>query len=195
MALLINSRDEADTHLPGEPGVWLFILGDLIVFGLFFVVFVYHRALDVPLYTQSQATLNQAYGVVNTFLMLSSSWFVALAIHAARDNLARITSRFIVLAGACGVAFVVVKFFEYSEKISAGYSITSNDFYMYYYMLTGIHLMHVVIGMVVLTFLWHTSRRDTLDEKCINTLESGASFWHMVDLLWIILFALLYMMK
>ncbi len=195
MATLIEEPYAAKTHLPGEPGVWLFICGDMIVFGLFFVVFVYSRALDVPLYTQSQATLNQAYGAVNTFLMLTSSWFVALAIHAARDNLAKITGRFIVLAGACGFAFVVVKFFEYGEKISAGYFITSDDFYMYYYMLTGIHLMHVVIGMVVLTFLWHTSRRDSLDEKCINTLESGASFWHMVDMLWIILFALLYLMR
>ena len=195
MAALTSPTHEAKIHLPGESGVWVFIIGDLFVFGLFFVVFVYHRALDVPLYTHSQATLNQTYGAVNTFLMLSSSWFVALAIHAARDNLAKLTSRFIVLAGACGVAFVMVKSFEYSEKISAGYVITSNDFYMYYYMLTGIHLMHVVIGLGVLTFLWHTSRTDSLDEKCITTFESGASYWHLVDIVWIILFALLYLMR
>ena len=175
--------------------MWVFIIGDLFVFGLFFVVFMYHRALDVPRYTQSQATLNQAYGAVNTFLMLSSSWLVALAIQAARDNLAKITRRLILLAGACGIAFVVVKSFEYREKISAGYFITSNDFYMYYYMLTGIHLMHVVIGLAVLTFLWHTARTDSLDEQCISTLESGASYWHLVDIVWIILFALLYLVR
>ena len=90
---------------------------------------------------------------------------------------------------------MVVKSFEYREKISAGYFITSNDFYMYYYMLTGIHLMHVVIGLGVLTFLWHTARTDSLDEKCITTLESGASYWHLVDIVWIILFALLYLMR
>jgi nitric oxide reductase NorE protein len=195
MAALTSPTREAKTHLPGESGVWVFIIGDLFVFGLFFVVFVYDRSLDVPLYTHSQATLNRTYGAVNTFLMLSSSWFVALAIQAARDNLAKITSRLILLAGACGVAFVVVKSFEYSEKIRAGYFITSNDFYMYYYMLTGIHLMHVVIGLGVLTFLWHTARTDSLDEKCIGTLESGASYWHLVDIVWIILFALLYLMR
>jgi nitric oxide reductase NorE protein len=195
MATALTPGAGKQSHLPGESGVWLFIMGDMVVFALFFVVFVYYRALDVPLYNQSQATLNQAYGAVNTFLMLSSSWFVALAIHAARDNLPTLTRRFIVLGAACAAGFVLVKFFEYSEKISAGHFITSNDFYMYYYMLTGIHLMHVVIGMAVLTFLWHTARVESLDDKCVNTLESGASFWHMVDMLWIILFALLYLMK
>ena len=195
MAALTSSAHEAKIHLPGESGVWVFIIGNLFVFGLFFVVFMYDRSLDVPLYTQSQATLNQTYGAVNTFLMLSSSWLVVLAIQAARDNLAKVTSHLILLAGACGVAFVVVKSFEYSEKISAGYFITSNDFYMYYYMLTGIHLMHVVIGLAVLTFLWHTARTDSLDENGIGTLESGASYWHLVDIVWIILFALLYLMR
>ena len=195
MALLINPPHRAKTHLPGESGVWVFIIGDLMVFGLFFVVFVYDRSLDVPLFTQSQATLNQTYGAVNTFLLLSSSWLVALAVHAARDHLVKITSRLILLAGACGVAFVVVKSFEYSEKINAGYFITSNDFYMYYYMLTGIHLVHVVIGLGVLTFLWHTSCADSLDEKSITTFESGASYWHLVEIVWIILFALLYLVK
>ncbi|MFT4561780.1 MAG: nitric oxide reductase NorE protein [Gammaproteobacteria bacterium] len=195
MATTIESPHETRTHLPGEFGVWLFIVSDMIIFGLFFILFVYDRALDVPLYSQSQATLNQAYGAVNTILMLSSSWFVALAIHAARDNLSKFTSFFIMLAGVCGLAFVMLKFFEYSEKFSAGYFITSNDFYMYYYMLTGIHLLHVVIGIGVLTFLWHTSRTESIDAKCVNTLESGASFWHMVDMLWIVLFALLYLMK
>lgn len=195
MAALIEPPRRTQTHLPGEPGLWPFILGDMIVFSLFFGVFVYYRAQNVPLFTQSQATLNQAFGAGNTFLMLSSSWFVALAIHAARDNLAKSASRFIALAGACGAAFVVAKSLEYSEKIGAGYFITTNDFYMYYYVLTGIHLVHVIIGLAVLAFLWHTTRSGTLDEKCVNVLETGASYWHMVDILWIILFPLLYLMK
>ena len=183
------------THLPGELGVWAFIIGDMIIFSLFFVLFVFSRAQNVALYTQSQETLVQFYGAINTFLMLSSSWFVALAIHAARENFANITRRLIVLAGVCGAGFVVMKIFEYSEKFSAGHFITTNDFYMYYYMLTGIHLLHVLIGLLVLTFLWYTANRETLDDKCVNVLESGASFWHMVDILWIILFALFYLMK
>ncbi|MFT5418653.1 MAG: nitric oxide reductase NorE protein [Gammaproteobacteria bacterium] len=195
MAASIETPQAAKPHLPGELGVWAFIIGDMIIFSLFFVLFVFDRSLNVPLYSQSQETLVQFYGAINTFLMLTSSWFVALAIHAARENFAKITRRLIILAGVCGVGFVVTKFFEYSEKFKAGYFITTNDFYMYYYMLTGIHLLHVVIGMLVLVFLWNTASREILDEKCVNVLESGASFWHMVDILWIILFALFYLMK
>jgi nitric oxide reductase NorE protein len=73
--------------------------------------------------------------------------------------------------------------------------LTTNDFYMYYYMFTGLHLMHVIIGMGVLVYLWRVARVGTLAAKELNVLESGASFWHMVDILWIVLFALLYLMK
>lgn len=181
--------------MPGETGVWVFILGDMLIFALFFVVFVYYRAHDVPLFSHSQSTLNQGYGAFNTFLMLTSSWFVALAIQAARKNLGKLSPNLFSLAFLCGLGFVMVKFFEYSEKIHAGITLTTNDFYMYYYVFTGIHLMHVLIGMGVLAFLWNTSRSGDFNEKNINVLESGASFWHLVDILWIVLFALLYLIK
>ena len=172
--------------MPGEPGVWVFILGDMLIFALFFVVFVYYRAHDVSLYKESQRTLSQGYGAFNTFLMLTSSWFVALAIQAARKNLGKLSPNLFSLAFLCGLGFVMVKFFEYSEKIHAGITLTTNDFYMYYYVFTGIHLMHVLIGMGVLAFLWNTSRSGDFNEKNINMLESGASFWHLVDILWIV---------
>jgi nitric oxide reductase NorE protein len=184
----------ATRHLPGEPGVWVFILGDMLIFAVFFLVFIYYRSHDVPLFRQSQAALNQGYGAFNTFLMLSSSWFVALAVQAARSHRAVLSARLFALAFGCGVGFVVVKFFEYSEKIRAGLTLTSNDFFMYYFVFTGIHLMHVLIGMGVLILLWTTVRRG-VDAKSVNILESGASFWHLVDILWIVLFALLYLIK
>jgi nitric oxide reductase NorE protein len=89
----------------------------------------------------------------------------------------------------------VVKYFEWGEKIRSGVTIVTNDFYMYYFMLTGIHLMHVVIGMGVLAFLWNTSRAGEFDPPNIMVMESCASFWHMVDILWVVLFGLLYLMR
>jgi nitric oxide reductase NorE protein len=195
MTIAIDAPPGARTHLPGEAGVWVFILGDMLMFASFFVVFVYYRGQDVALYAQSQLTLNQHYGALNTFLMLTSSWFVALAVHAARADLRQYTSRFLVLAFWCGLGFVVVKFFEYRDKIRAGFMLTTNDFHMYYYMFTGLHLMHVLLGMGVLAYLWQTTRRAEFDAKHLIVLESGASFWHMVDILWIVLFALLYLMR
>ena len=202
----ISARQESLTHLPGEPGVWVFILGDMLMFALFFGVFVHYRAQDPALYLQSQTTLNQSFGAINTMLLLTSSWFVVGAVQDARNQRAGRGCTRIILAFLCGAGFITVKFFEYREKISAGITLTSNDFYMYYYMLTGIHLLHVVLGMGVLVFLWRTLRRSiahqgTLppntrsQESVVAHLESGASFWHLVDMLWIFLFALLYLMK
>ncbi|MEM7543174.1 MAG: cytochrome c oxidase subunit 3 [Pseudomonadota bacterium] len=185
----------AEPHLPGETGVWMFIIGDVVIFSLFFGVFIYYRAADVALYAASQLTLNQVLGAFNTVLLLSSSWFVALAVHAARHARARLSARLLVAAAGCGIGFVIVKYFEWSEKIGAGYTLVTNDFFMYYFLLTGIHLLHVLIGIGVLSFLWSVIVKGDTSENTIVVLESGASFWHLVDILWIALFALLYLMR
>lgn len=189
------SRDNAVGHVPGELGVWMFIVGDLIVFSLFFVTFLYYRGLEVDLFTTSQTHLNQTFGAINTFFMLTSSWFVASAVHAARHRMGKVTPICFLLAMACGVGFAIVKVLEYGEKISAGITLTTNNFFMYYYMFTGIHFVHVLIGMAVLAFLTRMSWSGQFDATRIRNLESGASFWHLVDLLWIVLFALIYLVK
>ncbi|MEZ0121062.1 MAG: cytochrome c oxidase subunit 3 family protein [Candidatus Reddybacter sp.] len=200
----VEREAEIKPHVPGEVGIWVFILGDMLIFGLFFIVFVYYRGLSVELYSQSQATLNKNYGAINTLFLLASSWFVAMAVDDMRNKTVKLAPVFLPLAMLCGLGFGVVKIIEYREKISAGITITSNDFYMYYYIFTGLHFLHVLIGMGVLVFLWHRARlavtqADVRDgaviEKDMVLIESGASYWHMVDLLWIVLFPLLYLMK
>ncbi len=185
----------AALHLPGEPGVWVFILGDMFMFALFFVVFAYYRADDLPTFHAGQQTLNQAYGVVNTLLLLSSSWFVVLAVRRARAGASRHLPLLFALAGLCGLAFAVLKLAEYAEKVAAGLTLTRNDFYMYYFVLTGLHFVHVLIGLGVLVFLWHGVRVRPLNARHVNLIECGATYWHMVDALWIVLFPLLYLMK
>jgi nitric oxide reductase NorE protein len=127
--------------------------------------------------------------------MLSSSWFVAIGVQAARDHNARRVSRYFSLAFLCGLGFVIAKILEYTEKIQAGFVINSNDFFMYYYMLTGIHFMHVLLGMTMLAFFVRYSPQGSFDAVKVRNFESGASFWHVVDLLWVVLFALLYLLK
>jgi nitric oxide reductase NorE protein len=180
-------------HIPGEPGVWLLISGDLILFSLLFGLFLHTRAQQPEVFEAGRAQLNQGFGLLNTLLMLSSSWLVATAMQAARRQLAAITARCFGGALLCGVGFAVVKFFEYREKLIAGYGITSNDFFMLYFIYTGIHLIHVTLGMGVLGWLIAYSRAGGFDAVKLRNLESGASFWHLVDLLWVVLFALLYL--
>ncbi len=195
MAVPANAPPGLSPHLPGEPGIWVFVLGDMLIFASLFIVFVYYRGQDVALYAEAQRTLNQHYGALNTFLMLTSSWFVALAIHAARAQRSKSCRQLFMLGMLCGIGFVTVKFFEYQEKIRAGFMLTTNDFYMYYYMLTGLHLMHVLLGLGVLAYLRQVARAASLSAQNFSVLESGASFWHMVDMLWIVLFALLYLLR
>jgi nitric oxide reductase NorE protein len=182
-------------RMPGEGGIWLFVAGETLAFTLFFCVFLYSRGGAVDVYAQSRAHMNQVFGAINTAFMLTSSWLVAQAVHAARRNLAKLTSRLLQGATLCGAGFGVVKFFEYSQKIHSGITLSTNDFYMYYYMFTGIHFMHVLLGMGVLTMLARYTAGGMVDAIKIRNLESGATFWHFVDLLWIILFALFYLLK
>lgn len=182
-------------HIPGEPGIWIFIVGDMVMFSLFFFVFTYYRAQDVATFTASQATLNQNYGAFNTVLLLTSSWFVVLGVEAARRKMQNIAQIMFPLAFVCGVGFGVVKIIEYSEKVSKGATLTSNDFYMYYYILTGVHFLHVLLGLGVLIFLAVRARQGRFGAQDINNYESGGVYWHMVDLLWIVLFPLIYLVK
>lgn len=182
------------TYIPGELGIWTFITGDLALFSFFFVLFLQYRSRQLALFTESQSHLNQTLGLVNTLLMLSSSWLVASAVQAARREQPEFAARCFASAFGCGAGFVVVKYFEYSAKIRAGFTPTSNDFFMYYYVYTGIHLIHVTIGMGVLAILVAYTRSTRRGASIsIQHLESGATFWHLVDLLWIVLFALLYL--
>lgn len=189
------SRPKAKTHVPGEPGIWVFVLGDMAAFALFFGVFLFYRIQEPEIFSQSQAGMSQAFGAFNTFLMLSSSWFVAMAVQAARQNLGRATPLLLAAALACGVGFCFIKYLEYGAKISDGILLSTNMFYTLYYMLTGIHLFHVLIGMGVLALLIRSTWNGTGSAAHVRNVEIGVTFWHLVDLLWIVLFALFYLVK
>jgi len=182
-------------HLPGEVGVWVFILGDMVVFSLFFVTFIYYRAQNVELFTTSQEMLDQNRGALNTLLLLASSWFVVLGVRSLYQRLADMAPKLFGVAFFCGVGFVLVKFFEFREKISHGITPTTNDFFMYYFIFSGIHLLHVFIGIGVLAFMILHLRKHGTSTLNMVLIEGGASYWHMVDLLWIVLFPLLYLIK
>lgn len=182
-------------HLPGVEGIWVFVGADMTVFCILFTVFMAGRRADPSVYEASRQTLNPDFGGINTLILLTSSWFVVLAVEAVKRN--RPVRAEHMLAGAflCGVAFMVSKAIEYTEKLNAGITMLTNDFYMYYFTLTGIHLMHVVAGNVVLAVLWFKARARTHDPAAPTALECGATYWHMVDLLWVMLFPLLYLVR
>ncbi len=187
------ARARPEKMLPGEEGVWILVLGDMIVFGLFFITYLYYRAQETDLFNHAQALLNLHFGVINTLLLLTSSWFVVMGVEAVREGCNRRAKAFLRAAFLCGAGFCAIKAIEYTEKFQEGVTLVTNDFFMYYFMYTGIHLLHVVIGLGVLLFLMQ--KTDGAAPQDARLFECGATFWHMVDLLWIMLFPLLYLVR
>ena len=180
-------------HLQGEASMWVFVLGDLAIFGVYFVVFMFQRGQQRQLFLDSQQHLSQNLGVLNTLVLLASSWLVARGVLAARAGETVRATRFTQGAGLCGVLFLVVKAFEWSSEVSHGFTFASNDFFAFYFVLTGVHLLHVMMGLVILGVVLRELREPAL--RRVSVVETGAIFWHMVDLLWLVVFALVYVIR
>lgn len=182
-------------RIPGESGTWVFLFGDMLVFGAFFVTFLVERAKAPETFDSSRTTLHIGVGVINTLVLLTSSLCVVLAINAIRTGLRQIATKAAAAAMAFGVLFIALKIYEYASLATAGHGPGANDFYLYYFILTGLHLFHVCLGLGALTFVLTQTRRPELSDTRTALVEGAACFWHLVDLLWIFLFALLYLVS
>ncbi|OBC01074.1 cytochrome C oxidase subunit III [Mycobacterium sp. 852013-50091_SCH5140682] len=183
----------AAPHLPADGGMWVFVLGDLVIFSSYFVIFMIYRAQRPELFLASQQHLSINFGVVNTLALLTSSWFIARSVLAARAGDSDRAMKLTVGGGLCGVVFIVIKAFEWAAKISQGLTFSSNDFFMFYYLLTGVHLFHVALGLVFLGVNYFELRNPQY--RRISMVETGAMYWHLVDMLWIVIFTLLYVLR
>jgi nitric oxide reductase NorE protein len=178
---------------PGGASVWVFVLGDMVIFGVYFIVFMVYRAHEQGSFLMAQRHLSLASGAVNTLLLLASSRFVALAVAAARAGDVRRARRLIGAAALGGCGFLLVKAHEWYTLVSAGLTVQRDNFFMFYYAFTGVHLFHVLAGLIAAGIMAAELRRPAGGRRWI--VEAGALYWHLVDLLWILLFALLYLMR
>lgn len=190
----VAPRRTKETHIPGEAGVWVFIIGDMLVFAAFFVSYLLERADDAAVFASSQRELNQWFGLANTLVLLTSSLLVVYGIRSFQKRSGSVASPALFAAAiACGVGFCLLKGFEWWAELSHGSTPATNDFFMMYFLMTGVHLFHVLVGIGVLFFLFATSRKAEVADSRIAVAEGGACFWHMVDLLWIGVFTLVYL--
>jgi nitric oxide reductase NorE protein len=192
--MTLTATQTTDARVPGETGIWVLILGDLAMFGLFFATFTYYRNQDLAVFQTARTALAPALGALNTVLLLTSSLFLARGLNAYRNGAAAAGRLQVLLAWLLGLGFVIDKVIEYRGLGAQGLGPGSNDFFLFYFMLTGIHLVHVLIGLGVLWWVRTRMSRPDLTHANIGAVECGALFWHMVDLLWIVLFALLYLL-
>jgi nitric oxide reductase NorE protein len=186
-------EEKPTKFVPGQPDMWFFVLFETLLFTGYFSVYLVSRTQNRDLYLQSQADLDLRFGVFNTIALLLSSWAIARCVQASREGNYRsaLTNAFLTIS--FGLAFLASKVLEWVKEIQMGNTFTSDEFFQHYFFLTSIHCIHVLIGFVVLGVvvyqLWSPSRRSQ------QLVETGATYWHTVDFLWVLIFALLYVVR
>ncbi len=179
--------------VPGQPDMWAFVVFEAFLFTAYFAVYVFCRAQSPELFLQSQAHLDLRVGVFNTLVLLASSWFVARCVQAAREGSYRAAMTNAWLTMLFGFVFLVSKVREWATEITQGFTFTTDVFSSFYYFLTGLHFLHLLIGFVFLAVAVHQLRSP--ERRSQEIIETCATYWHTIDFLWVMIFALLYVMR
>ena len=191
MSIADCEREEAGwgvlEGLPGDPMMWVLVFSELVAFGLFLGAFIVARAVNPAMFASGQAELNLTLAGCNTIVLVSSGWAAARGAASARADRGRRARLWLLLAMALGCAFVAVKLVEYAGETGGGIGIETSVFFTLYFLLTGFHLLHVCLGIVILAVVCR--RADPVN------VETGTVFWHMVDLVWIVMFPIVYLVR
>lgn len=172
--------------LPGDLMMWVLIVSELLVFGAGLIAFLSVRITDPAGFADAQTSLHRAGAGMNTIVLVTSGWLAALAVRSAAAARIAHTRALLAGAGLLGILFLIVKAAEYADKARDGITFETHPFFTFYYLLTGFHAAHVVAGIVIL---------GIVAIRCNpRTVEVGAAFWHMVDLVWVILFPVIYLL-
>lgn len=194
-------RDDEGSRM----GMWLFLFTEVILFGGLFAVYAVYRFLHPEDFHAASAQLNLTFGAVNTVVLLTSSLTVALSISAIQQGKRSHALLFLGITIAAALAFMVNKYFEWGAKIDHGlfpgtehfFELNTGEaqfFYLYYFM-TGLHGLHVVVGAILLTIMGVKIVQRKITKDNFTYLENSGLYWHLVDVIWIFLFPLLYLIK
>lgn len=179
-------------RVPGDSDVWFFIIADICGFSVIFVLLVVAQTRSREVFEHAREQIDLQLGLINTIILLSSGALVAKAVKRAREGDWVRADTHLKRSLLVGSGFAIIKLLEWSTKVRDGIGLTTNEFFAYYFALTGIHFLHYLIGCVILSLLVRVVRSDMPAANRVRWFEAGAAYWHMVDLLWICLLALLY---
>lgn len=182
-----------DERVPGESGMWFFVLFESLVFTSYFCVYLYFRTQDEPAFLEAQSALRLPLGIVDTVVLLTSSWAVARCVQEARAGRHAAARRLALVTIGLGAVFSVLKLVEWAHLIGEGHTFTSSDFMQHYFFLTGMHAIHLLIGFVALGVLVHQLADPR--RRSQETVETCATYWHTVDVYWVLIFAVLYIVR
>ena len=186
-------EDTPKRSVPGQPDMWLFVLFEALLFTGYFSVYLALRTHNADLFLQSQADLDLRIGVFNTIVLLSSSWAIARCVRASREGAYRPAMAFAFVTVGFGVMFLISKALEWLQEIHMGNTFTSDEFFQHYFFLTSLHCIHVLIGFIVLGVVIYQLRSPA--RRSQKLVETGATYWHTVDFLWVLIFAMLYVVR
>lgn len=194
-------RDDEASKL----GMWLFIFTELLLFGGLFLVYSIFRAQYPIEFHDSSIELSVTIGAINTVVLLFSSMTIAMALSATQKNDKKLALQMIGITLFMAVLFLINKYFEWGHKFEMGLYPGSElmthldrGFLLYfslYFFMTGLHALHIIIGMVLLTVCYVKIKKDSIHSQDYVLLENGALYWHLVDLIWIFLFPLMYLIS
>lgn len=177
---------------PGGILMWIIIFIELFTFGILLIVMVSYGKEDPVLFHESKLMLNIPYGVVNTVFLLTSGFFMVRFLQHQKNLEYKKAKMFLILTMLGGLAFLLLKGVEYSGKIDAGLTFGYNTFFTFYWMLTGFHVIHVIVGLIILgSILIKIVKYPTKMNQ--EDVDASVTFWHMCDLIWLLLFPIIYL--
>jgi nitric oxide reductase NorE protein len=182
-------RQDTDvlSELPGELMMWVLIASEILVFGAGLLACLGVRIGDPVQFASDQALLDRTAAAINTFALVTSGFCAAAAVRAREAGKRGIARRWLFAAGCLGIVFLAVKAMEYASKMALGIGIETSPFFTFYFLLTGFHALHVVAGVGLLAFVaWADSLRN---------MEAAVAFWHLVDLIWVLLLPIIYVLR
>ncbi len=198
-----NTHDIHRDDVGSKMGMWLFLITELLLFGGLFLVYSVYRFTYPEQFSLAAMELNTTIGALNTVILLTSSLTVVLSIVALQKTHKALAVIFLIITEIFALLFMVNKLFEWAAKISHGIYPGSEEllsrsdgeilFFGLYYVMTGIHGLHVIIGMVLLFIMMVLIIKDKITYDNLISLENSGLYWHLVDLIWIFLFPLFYL--
>ncbi|EOQ95561.1 cytochrome c oxidase, subunit III domain protein [Leptospira wolbachii serovar Codice str. CDC] len=175
---------------PGGILIWMIVLVEVLTFCMGIGSLVYEKSNDLAAFSFMQSHLNKTFAFWNTVFLLTSGFCIATAVLYKSKNNLNLFTVFLSASILFGFAFLILKFYEFREKWMLGYGLETSIFFSYYWLLTGFHYLHVVVGILILFFIYGS--RKTIS---FENLEAGAVFWHMCDLIWLLLYPALYLIQ
>ncbi len=198
-------RSAEHEYESAKQGIWLFMATEILMFGAIFAAYAIFHSLYPSMFAEGASHLDWRMGFINTCVLLVSSWTMAMAIQSLQSGKGKNAAPYLIVTLLCGAGFMVIKYLEYTHKFHLGlypgkwftYEGAQHSnlalYFSFYFVMSGLHGIHVLLGMGLITWVLIRTMRGEFDEHYYTPVEGVGIFWHIIDLIWIYLFPILYL--